>query len=49
MFAAWSNRSRTPRGRTMTRETHAVLVATLLMIPVLVERAYAHHGAGLYD
>src|SRR2546422_82756 len=33
----------------MTRVTRAVLVATLLTVPVLVERAYAHHGAGLYD
>jgi hypothetical protein len=33
----------------MTRVTHAILVATLLTAPVLVERAYAHHGAGLYD
>jgi hypothetical protein len=33
----------------MTRVTHAVLVAALLTVPVLVERAYAHHGAGLYD
>jgi hypothetical protein len=33
----------------MTRVTHAVLVATLLTVPVLVERGYAHHGAGLYD
>ena len=33
----------------MTRVTHAVLVATLLTVPVLVERADAHHGAGLYD
>ena len=33
----------------MTRVTQAVLVATLLTVPVLVERAYAHHGAGLYD
>ena len=33
----------------MTRVTHAVLVATLLTVPVLVEPAYAHHGAGLYD
>jgi hypothetical protein len=33
----------------MTRVTHAVLVATLLTVPVLVERAYAHHGAGRYD
>ena len=33
----------------MTRVTHSVLVATLLMVPVLVEPAYAHHGAGRYD
>jgi hypothetical protein len=33
----------------MTRVTHAVLVATLLTVPVLVERAFAHHGAGLYE
>ena len=33
----------------MTRVTHAVLVATLLTVPALVERGYAHHGAGLYD
>jgi len=33
----------------MTRLTDAVLVATLLTVPVLVERADAHHGAGLYD
>ena len=33
----------------MTRLTLAVLVATLLTVPMLVERAYAHHGAGLYD
>ena len=33
----------------MTRVTHAVLVATVLTVPVLVERAYAHHGAGRYD
>jgi hypothetical protein len=33
----------------MTRVTHAVLVAALLTAPVLAERAYAHHGAGLYD
>ena len=33
----------------MTRVTHALLVATLLTVPALVERAYAHHGAGLYD
>src|SRR5215510_3866759 len=39
----------TPRGTMMTRVTHAVLVAVLLTVPVLVERAYAHHGAGLYD
>ena len=36
-------------GTKMTRVTHAVLVATLLTVPVFVERAYAHHGAGLYD
>src|SRR5688572_11505130 len=33
----------------MTRVTHATIIATLLIAPVLVERAYAHHGAGLYD
>jgi hypothetical protein len=33
----------------MTRVTHAVIVATLLTVPMLVERAYAHHGIGLYD
>jgi hypothetical protein len=33
----------------MTRVTHAILVATVLTVPLLVERAYAHHGAGLYD
>jgi hypothetical protein len=33
----------------MTRVIHAVLVTTLLTVAVLVERAYAHHGAGLYD
>ena len=33
----------------MTRMTHAAIVATLLTVPVLVERADAHHGAGLYD
>ena len=33
----------------MTRVTHALLVAALLMVPVLVERARAHHGAGRYD
>jgi len=32
----------------MTRVTHAVLVAILLTVSVLVERADAHHGAGLY-
>src|SRR5215467_14166124 len=33
----------------MTRVTQAVLVATMLAVPMLVERVYAHHGAGLYD
>ncbi len=33
----------------MTRLTLAAHVATLLTVPMLVERAYAHHGAGLYD
>ena len=33
----------------MTRVTHTVLLATLLTLPVLVERAYAHHGAGRFD
>jgi hypothetical protein len=33
----------------MTRVIHAVLVASLLTASVLVERAYAHHGAGRYD
>jgi uncharacterized protein DUF6152 len=33
----------------MTRMTRAVLVAALLTVPGLVERSYAHHGAGLYD
>jgi hypothetical protein len=34
----------------MTRMTHAAIVATVLLtLPVLVQRAYAHHGAGLYD
>jgi hypothetical protein len=33
----------------MTRLTNAVLVATLLAVPMLVERASAHHGAGRYD
>ena len=32
-----------------SRMTHAAIVATLLTVPVLVERADAHHGAGLYD
>src|SRR5687767_551414 len=36
-------------GTKMTRVTHALLVATLLTVPALVERADAHHGAGLYD
>src|SRR5262245_63168675 len=36
-------------GTKMTRVTPAVLVATMLAVPMLVERAYAHHGAGLYD
>jgi hypothetical protein len=33
----------------MTRVTRVVLVATLLTVPVLVERVDAHHGAGLYE
>ena len=33
----------------MTRVTPAILVATLLTVPVLVGRADAHHGAGRYD
>jgi hypothetical protein len=33
----------------MTRRTPAVLVAILLTVPALVERASAHHGIGLYD
>ena len=33
----------------MTRVKHGVLVAILLTVPALVERADAHHGAGLYD
>jgi hypothetical protein len=33
----------------MTRVTHALLVAALLTVPVLVEHPYAHHGAGRYD
>jgi Family of unknown function (DUF6152) len=49
IFAAWSDCSGTPRGTKMTKVTHTVLVATLLAVPVLVERAYAHHGAGRYD
>src|SRR5262245_59600092 len=48
LAARWTVRRRRG-GTTMTRVTHAVLVATLLTVPVLVERAYAHHGAGLYD
>src|SRR6476619_6813130 len=38
-----------PREAKMTRVTHAVLAATLLTLPVFVERADAHHGAGRYD
>ena len=41
--------NRVAGGPKMTRVTHAILVATLLTAPVLVERAYAHHGAGLYE
>src|SRR5688500_9315033 len=37
------------RGTQMTRVTLAILVATLLTVPVFVERAHAHHGAGRYD
>ena len=33
----------------MTRMAHASIVAALLTGTGLVERAYAHHGAGLYD
>jgi hypothetical protein len=33
----------------MTRVTYAVLAATLLTVPVLVERADAHHGIGRYN
>jgi len=33
----------------MTKATRAVLVATLLVVPVLPEHADAHHGAGLYE
>jgi hypothetical protein len=33
----------------MTRVTHGLLAASLLTAPVFVERAFAHHGAGLYD
>ncbi len=33
----------------MTRVIQAVFVATLLTVPLLVERASAHHGAGRYD
>src|SRR5262245_26402082 len=42
----------TVRGRRedkMTRGIHAALIAVLLTAPLLVERAFAHHGAGLYD
>jgi hypothetical protein len=48
MCGAWSDRP-DPEGGKMTRVTHAVLVATLLTVPVLVERAAAHHGIGRYD
>src|SRR5215470_12408753 len=37
------------RGTKMTSVTRAVLVAALLTVPGLVDRANAHHGAGLYD
>jgi uncharacterized protein DUF6152 len=40
---------RDAEGDKMTKLTHAVLVATLLTVPVFVEPASAHHGAGLYD
>src|SRR5690349_9651485 len=40
---------RDAEGTKMGRVTHAVLVATLLTLPVLVERVSAHHGAGRYD
>jgi hypothetical protein len=33
----------------MTTVTRAVLVATLFTAPGLLERVYAHHGAGLYE
>jgi Family of unknown function (DUF6152) len=33
----------------MTRVIHAVIGAILLTAPAVVEPAYAHHGAGLYD
>jgi hypothetical protein len=33
----------------MTRVIHAVVAAILLTAPAVVERAEAHHGAGLYD
>ena len=39
----------TLREEKMTRLTHVVLFAALLTVPVLVERADAHHGAGRYD
>jgi len=48
MFAAFGLLGMS-RGTKMTRVTHAVLVATMLAAPMLVERVYAHHGAGLYD
>ena len=49
MFATWLDCSRTPRDTDDKSDTRRVLVATLLTVPVLVERAYAHHGAGLYE
>src|SRR5689334_8569135 len=36
-------------GDKMTRVTRSILVATVFAMPALVERAHAHHGAGLYD
>jgi hypothetical protein len=36
-------------GDAMTRVIHAVIAASLLTAPALVERADAHHGAGLYE
>src|SRR4026208_461563 len=44
-----SLRARQVMGTKMTRVTPALLVGTLLTVPVLVERTDAHHGAGLYD